>query len=136
VVAPARRSSPSPLARARAAGAKAVGADVSVPRLIEAGLNVLPASVLVLGVAALFIAAAPRVGAGAAHAVVIAAFAWELVAALLGVPPWLFDVSPFHHVGLVPAAPFRAVPTMIMLAMGAVAPRPPAISRRRDVIGA
>lgn len=120
-----------------AAGATAVGADVSVPRLLEAGLNTLPASLLFLGIAAFLVAAAPRVGAGTAYAVVIAAFVWELVGALLGAPPWLLDVSPFHHVGLVPAAPFRALSAAVMLAAGAAAAvAAVTVFRLRDLTGA
>ena len=120
-----------------ALGAAAAGASVSYPRLIEAGLNCLPASLLFLGIGALFIAAAPRQGAGAAYALVTLAFAWELVGALLGAPAWLLGVSPFHQIGLVPAAPFRAGPAAIMLAIGAAAALAAlARFRIRDLTGA
>ena len=120
-----------------AAGATVVGADVSFPRLIEAGLNCLPASMLFLGVGALLVAAAPRFGVGAAYALVGLGFVWELVGALLGVPDWLLGLSPFHQVGLVPAEPFRAVPAAVMLAIGCgSAAAALARFRRRDLTGA
>lgn len=119
-----------------AVGATAVGADVSFPRLIEAGLNCLPASALFLGIGALLVAAAPRFGVGAAYALVSCAFVWELVGSLLDVPSWLLGVSPFHQVGLVPAAPFKAVPAAIMVAIGVAASVGALVRfRDRDLVG-
>ena len=102
-----------------AAGASVVGAQISWPRLVEAGLNCLPASVLFLGLGALLVSTVPRLGVGAAYGLVVLAFVWELFGALVGVPSWLLAVSPFHQIGLVPAAPFRATAAIGMLVLGA-----------------
>src|SRR5581483_12254094 len=104
-----------------AIGATAVGADVSLPRLIEAGLNCLPASLLFLGVVALVVAVAPRAGVGAGYGLISVAFVWELFGSLLGLPGWALGLSPFHQIGLVPAAPFRAAPAVVMLLIGGAA---------------
>ncbi len=104
-----------------ALGATAVGADVSFPRLLGAGLNIVPASTLFLGLGALLVAVVPRFGVGAAYALVSVAFVWELFGALLGAPSWVLGLSPFHQIGLVPAAPFRFESAAIMVAMGAAA---------------
>ena len=90
-----------------ALGAAVVGARISLPHLFEAGLNCLPASAFFLGVGALLVALAPRVGVGASYALVSVAFVWELFGALLSAPSWLLGLSPFAHVGLVPAQHFR-----------------------------
>jgi ABC-2 type transport system permease protein len=120
-----------------ALGATVVGADVSFPRLIEAGLNCLPASLLFLGIGALLVAAAPRYGVGATYALVSVAFVWELVGSLLDVPSWVLGISPFHQVALVPAEPFRAASAAVMLAIGVVAGGVAIIRfRNRDLIGA
>jgi ABC-2 type transport system permease protein len=120
-----------------ALGATAVGADVSFPSLLGAGFNTLPPSLLFLGIAALLFAVAPRVGAGAAYALVTLAFVWELVGALLDVPSWMLGLSPFHQVGLVPAASFRPMPAAIMLAIGAGCALLAVIRfRNRDLVGA
>ncbi len=120
-----------------AVGAVGIGADVSVPRLIEAGLNCLPASLLFLGIGALLVTIAPRVGVGMSYAVVGVAFVWELVGALLGVPGWMLGISPFHQVGLVPAASFRAAPAAVMLGLAAAAlAAAVALFRHRDLVGA
>ena len=36
-------------------------------------------------------------------------------------PAWLLDLSPFHHVGLVPAASFHAVAAVVMVTLAALA---------------
>jgi ABC-2 type transport system permease protein len=120
-----------------ALGARTVGADVSFLRLLGAGFNALPASLLFLGVGALLNAAAPRIGVGAAYAVVTSAFVWELVGALLSAPSWLLGVSPFHQVALVPAVPFRLLPAVVMLATGLAAATAAVVRfRTRDLVGA
>jgi ABC-2 type transport system permease protein len=110
---------------------------VSLPRLLEAGANCLPAALLFLGVASLAYAFVPRASAGIAYGLVVLAFLWQLVGSLLGAPTWLLDVTPFAHVAPVPAQPFRASAALVMLAIG-VAAALAAIwrLRRRDLMGA
>ena len=53
---------------------------------------------------------------------------------LLGAPQWLVELTPFEHVGLVPAQPFRAGAALAMLAIGAAAGSASlAAFRRRDL---
>lgn len=47
------------------------------------------------------------------------AFVWELFGSLLGAPRWLLDATPFQHIGLVPAQPFRLAAAASMLAIAA-----------------
>ncbi len=103
------------------AGAAVQGADVSPVDLLEAGANCLPPALLFLGLGVLFFAVVPRASAGLAYGLTSLAFVWELFGALLGAPAWSLDLSPFHHVGLVPAQSFRAWDAAAMLAAGAVA---------------
>ncbi|HEY8766630.1 MAG TPA: hypothetical protein VIP09_05125 [Dehalococcoidia bacterium] len=118
-------------------GTSAAGAHVSFLRLIEAGLNCLPASLPFLGVGTLLYTASPRVGVGVAYALVSGAFIWELIGSLLGVPSWALGISPFHQIGFVPAAPFRALPAAAMPAIGATAALAGiARFRTRDLVGA
>jgi ABC-2 type transport system permease protein len=102
-------------------GAASAGVHVSLARMLEAGANCLPTALLFLGVAALAYAIAPRASAAIAYGLVSVAFLWQLVGALLGAPGWLVGLTPFAHVGLVPAEPFRAAAAAIMLAIGAAA---------------
>jgi ABC-2 type transport system permease protein len=100
------------------AGAASQGADVALPDMLAAGANTLPAVLLFLGLAALAFAVAPRAGIAAAYGLLIAAFLWELVGPVLGAPSWALDLSPFEHVGLVPAQAFRAGAAVAMAAIG------------------
>ena len=99
--------------------------SISLPRMLEAGANCLPVALLFLGIAALAYAVVPRASAGIAYGLVTLAFLWHLVGALLGVPRWLVDLTPFAHVGLVPTQPFRTGAAAVMLAAEQAARSPP-----------
>ncbi|HZV73110.1 MAG TPA: ABC transporter permease [Conexibacter sp.] len=103
------------------AGASSQGVDVSLSRMLGAGANCLPATLLFLALSTLAFAAWPRATSGIAYGLVSVAFAWQLFGALLGVPAWLLGVSPFHHVALVPAQPFNGLAAAIMAALAAAA---------------
>ncbi len=117
-------------------GAESGGVSVSLGKLIEAGANCLPVSLLFLGVAALAYALVPRASGAAAYALVTVAFLWDLIGSLLGAPRWLIELTPFEHVGLVPAQPFRPGAAAVMVAIGLLtALAALAVFRRRDLIG-
>jgi ABC-2 type transport system permease protein len=119
------------------AGAASVGVHISLARTLEAGANCLPVALLFLGIAALAYAVVPRASVGIAYGLVIVTFLWQLVGSLLGAPHWLVNLTPFAHVGLVPAQPFRAGSAAIMLAIGLVALLGAlSVFRRRDLLGA
>jgi ABC-2 type transport system permease protein len=100
-------------------GAASGGVDISLAKLLEAGANCLPAALLFLGVAALAYAIVPRASAGLAYGLVTVAFLWNLVGALLGAPRWVVQLTPFAHVGLVPAQSFQVRGAAEMLAIAA-----------------
>jgi ABC-2 type transport system permease protein len=118
-------------------GAASVGVSIPLARMLEAGANCLPVALLFLGIAALAYAVVPRASAALAYGLVTVTFLWQLVGSLLGAPKWLVDLTPFAHVGLVPAQPFRAGAAVVMLAIGALSALTAiAVFQRRDVIGA
>jgi ABC-2 type transport system permease protein len=119
------------------AGAASQHAGVSLARMLEAGANCLPAALLFGALGALAFATLPRASTGIAYGLVSVAFAWELLGALLGAPGWTLGLSPFHHVGLVPAQPFQAIAALVMLAAAAAAAASATWAfRRRDLSGA
>jgi ABC-2 type transport system permease protein len=119
------------------AGAVSQGIDISPLTMVGAGANCMPTSVLFLGIAALAYGSIPRASAGIAYGAVAVAFLWQLFGALLGAPRWLVDVTPFAHVGLVPAQAFDAVGAVVMVAIGLVACGGGLwLFSRRDLIGA
>ena len=119
------------------AGAAAQGAGVSLASMLEAGANCLPVALLFLGAGALAFALLPRACVGVAYALVATTFLWQLLSGALGAPAWLRDLSPFQHVGLVPAQAFKPAAAAIMLALAAVACAAALWAfRRRDLVGA
>ena len=103
--------------------------------MLEAGVNCVPVALLFLGLAALAYAIVPRAGVGIAYGLVTVAFLWQLVGALLGAPKWLVQLTPFAHVGLVPAQPFRVNAALVMLALAALGCAAALwVFRRRDLI--
>jgi ABC-2 type transport system permease protein len=118
------------------AGAASAGVDISLARMLEAGANCMPVSLLFLGLAALAYAAVPRASVGVAYGLVTVAFVWQLVGSLVGAPDWLVDVTPFAHVGLVPTQSFRLSAAAVMVAIGvASAAAAATLFRRRDLLG-
>jgi ABC-2 type transport system permease protein len=119
------------------AGAAVVGAPVALVRMLEAAANTLPVALVFLGLAALAYALVPRASSAIAYALVTVAYLWQLVGALLGAPSWLRDLTPFAHVGFVPAQPFRGGAALVMVAIGvACALVAAGAFRRRDLLGA
>ena len=97
------------------AGAESGGVSISLAGMLEAGANCLPVAVMFLGIAALAYAIVPRASTGLSYGLVTVAFLWDLFGSLLSVPHWLVQATPFAHVGLVPAQPFRADAALLML---------------------
>jgi ABC-2 type transport system permease protein len=100
-------------------GANSTGVSISLGKMLEAGANCLPVALLFLGVAGLVYAVLPRASAGIAYGLVTVTFLWQLVGSLLSAPKWLVELTPFAHVGLVPAQPFRTGAAVVMLAIAA-----------------
>jgi len=118
------------------AGAQSQGVGISLPRMLEAGANALPAALLFLALGALAFALLPRASGGIAYALISVAFVWEEFGSALGAPAWTLDLSPFHHVGLVPAESFKAAAAVIMLAIAAIASLAAVrLFERRDLTG-
>ncbi len=118
------------------AGAESGGVSISLAGMLEAGLNCLPVALMFLGIAALTYAIIPRASAGLTYGLVTVAFLWDLFGSLLSVPRWLVEATPFAHVGLVPAQPFRAGAAVIMLGIAAASALAAVwFFRRRDLTG-
>ena len=118
------------------AGAATQNAGVSLSQMLGAGANCLPTALLFLGIGALIFALFPRASVGVNYGLIVLAFVWQLFGGVLEAPRWLLDLTPFQHVGLVPAQAFRAGAAAAMLAIAAAAMIVGvAIFRRRDLQG-
>ncbi len=119
------------------AGAVSQGANVALSGMLEAGLNCLPVALLFLALAALAFAAFPRGSVVVSYGLVLLAFLWELLGALLNAPSWTLGLSPFHHMGLVPVHPFRLGAAIAMLGIAAIVTLLAAmVFERRDLTSA
>ena len=119
------------------AGAESGGVSISLSGMLEAGANCLPVALMFLGIAALAYAIVPRASSGVSYSLVTVAFLWDLFGSLLSVPKWLVQATPFAHVGLAPAQPFRPAAALVMLAIALASAIAATWSfQRRDLIGA
>jgi ABC-2 type transport system permease protein len=78
----------------------------------------------------------PRLTTTLPAAIVVIAYLLQMLGPGVGLPDWLIAVSPFHHLGYVPIEPFREVPTLMLVAVGAAAATAGgAAFARRDLAG-
>jgi ABC-2 type transport system permease protein len=119
------------------AGAESRGIAVSLPRLLEGGLNAVPAAVLFTGLGVLVMALLPRATAGLTLGAIAASYLVQFVGAILRAPGWVLDLSVFHHVPAVPAAAGDAVSTVALIGIGAAFALAAAWAfGRRDIVAA
>jgi ABC-2 type transport system permease protein len=117
-------------------GATAAGVAISLPRMLEAGANCLPAALLFGALAALAYALAPRATGAIGYCLVAVSFLWQLVGSLLSAPKRLLELTPFAHVGLIPTQSFRTGDAIAMLAIAMLVSTAATVAfARRDLIG-
>ena len=102
-------------------GAAVDGSDVSLGRLLEAGVNVLPPAVFVLGAGVLAFGLLPRLVNVVVYGIVAWSFLVELVGTSVKTNHWVLDTSLFHHMKPVPAAAADWSSAAVMVAIGVVA---------------
>lgn len=117
--------------------AAATGADVSLPSLLAAGVNVVPVGIFVLGLGTLAHGLAPRLAEVIAYGVVAWSFLVEIIGASIGSSRWLLDLSVLHHISRAPAAGVRWDSAATLVATGLAAAAIGALAfTRRDLKGA
>ncbi len=103
------------------AGSAIAGAGLSAADCFEGAANVLPVAVLFLGFAMLLHGVWPSWTAGLVGGLVIVLYMVSLVGPGLSWPAWLVDLSPYHHLRLVPAQPPGWTALGVMLGIAAAA---------------
>ncbi len=115
--------------------AAATGDSGSVWRVTAAAVALVPAVLLLAGVAVLLTGWLPR-WSSFAFALVVFAFVQVYLGGLLEFPGWLDGISPFHHLPKLPVEPFALAPTLtvsaLALGLGALGVLG---MRRRDLAG-
>lgn len=105
------------------AGSAMASAGLSAGDSLAAAANVLPAVILFLGIAMLLHGVRPSWAAGVTGVLAIGLFLVEMIGPGMSWPNWLLDLSPFHHLALVPAEPagWTALVVMLCIAVAAAA---------------
>lgn len=120
-----------------AAGLGAVASGTEPDRIATALTIVLvhlPAGSVFVGLTALAFAVLPRLTVAAGWGLLVVGLVVGQLGDLIGLPGWLQDVSPFHHVPAVPLEPIDPVPLVVSLAVaGAAAVLGAVALRRRDI---
>jgi ABC-2 type transport system permease protein len=85
-------------------GATTQHAAVGFGDLLEAGLNVAPPAVFVLGIGGLVYGVLPRAAIGVTYGLVVWSFLVETIASIVDSSQWLRNTSPLLHITPAPAA--------------------------------
>lgn len=100
-------------------GAAAVTGDAGwIWELTVAHLNHAPAVLVVLGVAGLLFGLAPR-AVGLSWFVLGYGFVAGTFGQLMGLPDWMFEISPFEHAARMPVEAFEFVPVLALTIVAA-----------------
>ena len=99
-------------------GAATQSAGLGIASLVEAGLNLVPAALFVLGLGAFTHGVWPRAAAPVAYGFVAWSFLVELVGAVVNANHWLLDTSLFHQMAAAPAVAPDATSASVMAGLG------------------
>ena len=104
-----------------------------IPRLLGAALAMVPALMVMAGLAAALCGLLPKWSL-LAWAIVAFVVVVGLLQGILDLPQWVLDLSPFEHVPAIPAASFELTPIVLLLAAaGALIGGAMAALQRRDI---
>jgi ABC-2 type transport system permease protein len=118
-------------------GAASQHTGLSFTSLLEAGINLVPPAIVILGIGVLTFGIRPR----ATSIVVYTVLGWSLLIVIVGgfgtVGHWVLDTSVFHHMASAPGVPPNWEANGIMTAVGVAAALVGGLAvRRRDLQGA
>ena len=117
-------------------GAASQHAGVGFTSVLDAGLNVVPPALCVLGIGVLMLGIWPRAASVATYGVLAWSFLVELVGGLINANHWLLDTSLFHQMAPAPAVAPNWTTGGVLVAVGATAAIAGGIAfRHRDLAG-
>lgn len=118
-------------------GAATQSSGVGLRDLLEAGINVAPPALFVLGIGALAFGVRPRAAIAVTYGLVVWSFLVETVASIFDSNQWIKDTSPFLHITPAPAADPNWVTGSVLVLLGLAAAIAGVIAfARRDLVGA
>jgi ABC-2 type transport system permease protein len=114
------------------AGAATQEADISLARIVVAGIALVPAAVFVLGLGTLTHGVVPRYAGPVAYIIVAWSFLVELIGSAINAKGWLLDLSVFHHLAPAPATDpnWTSAAVLTVIGIGAAALGAVAFTRR------
>jgi ABC-2 type transport system permease protein len=101
-------------------GAASDHAGVSFTSMLEAGVNVVPPALVILGVGLLFLGVVPRLSVGVTYAVLVWSLLIEITSGIAVVNHWLLDTSVFHQMAAAPSVHVDWAANLIMVLLGAL----------------
>ncbi len=118
-------------------GATTQHSGIAFGDLMQAGLNVAPPAVFVLGIGALVYGLWPRGAIAVAYGLVVWSFLVETLASVVNSNHWLLDTSPLRHMAPAPAADPDWTAAAWLVGLGLLAALVGIAGfRRRDMVGA
>jgi ABC-2 type transport system permease protein len=99
-------------------GAASDHAGVSFTSMIDAGINVVPPALLLLGIGALVYGAFPRAVTAVTYGALVWSLLVELTGSLVNVNHWILDTSSFHQMAAAPSVPIDWTANAVMVALG------------------
>ncbi len=103
------------------AGSALAGAGLSAGDSLSAAANVLPVVALFLGLAMFLHGILPSWTVGVTGVLAIGLYMVELIGPALDWPKWVLDLSPYHHLALVPAEATAWTALLVMLGIAIAA---------------
>ena len=118
-------------------GATSQHEGIGIGRLLQAGLNMAPPALFILGVGVLALGLWPRTSTPVVYGLIVWSYLVELVAAAVTTNRWLLDTSVFHHITPAPAADPNWTAAAWLTGLGLLAAvAGVAAFRRRDLVSA
>jgi ABC-2 type transport system permease protein len=117
-------------------GAATQHSGVDFASVVGAGLNVVPASLCVLGIGALVFGLRPRIASPVTYGLLGWSLLVELVGGIGALSHWVLDTSIFHQMASAPAVPVNWEANAVMAGIGILSAGVGSIGfRRRDLAG-
>jgi ABC-2 type transport system permease protein len=118
-------------------GAASQDSGMSFSAVLEAGLNVVPPALCILGAGALVLGARPQATAIATYGLLVWSVLVELVGSVVGLNHWVLDTSVFHQMTAAPAVSPNWATSGVLLGIGLLAAMAGIVAfSRRDLVSA
>lgn len=117
-------------------GAASQNSGVGLPTLLDAGLNVVPPAVFLLGIGVLTLGVRPRAVSSVTYGLLAWSFMVEIIGGLVNAPHWVLDTSLFHQMAAAPAISPNWTSGGVLILLGFVAAGAGGIAfKHRDLVG-